>query len=938
MQQKTVRILSILFFLTLLVWGVFTLLYYLGANQGENTNALPHIAVLLSDEKANAVRDACEGPVCRGLHAFMPFLQYTLVRAQPFLWYVIVSVILAGLFLGWQWLKNQAPRIDLVLRPWHFLLLFLGSLWLLFTALAYSKDGDQPLRRIYEPVPGVYQNISEQALATLQDDYQKLLSRGCLRLIGQAEVGAKVYNLTGLCIQESFFTRVLSEVAVIFLFLGELLVLGHALLKLLRVRPPGVLLEGVFSMGLGVTGWIVILWLLAVVSLFTKTAGWILVLAVPVLCYRSVLYWFRTFRDTQIRIEGPWYSAALLLGWLLISYLAFNFLSVDRPFPIGWDDLGSYLNRPRLLVSYGHFIFSMQSFQWEYLTSLGFLLFGYQSYTGAITSMLINWTEGLLAVLAVFAFGNHFIGRTRGMLAALLYYLLPMVGHFSFADMKIDNAVFMMGVLGTFAAFLTLFPTAEDYEEGAHAVDWKWLFLAGLFVGIAFGMKATAIMVFLTLLATVFGVLLGWPAFIGGSFLTAAVYGVRGVLNIQRIAERVGLQNAISSKTFGIVCLVVGLAIIGWFLLRRRSLLLPVARAVGVFAGSFALAILPWILHNNIQEGRIIPRLTLTAPNTLSPTFIIGKDEVVDDYGQAIRRLPPALAVDKTHPACTPTGSKEELDRYWGFGTGFAHYLTLPWRTVMNIDSVGYYVTTMPALLLFPLVFLLPYFWTRKARWLRYLVAGTILIVLQWIFLANGIIWYGIGMFLGFVIVLEVLVARSPDIQSKIVASALITISMITCLAQRFWQFEQQRNLLEYSIGEISAAGLQERTIAHYDNVAAIIALRRQQMPDRPYVYRVGTFIPYFIPQNLEVIGVADHQLDFFACLYQERNNELMLQRLKALGFNSIIFDTNTATIERDEHGSLHKKVEDFVNFLNTAGLQIIVNDPKNGIAFLLIP
>ena len=61
---------------------------------------------------------------------------------------------------------------------------------------------------------------------------------------------------------------------------------------------------------------------------------------------------------------------------------------------------------------------------------------------------------------------------------------------------------------------------------------------------------------------------------------------------------------------------------------------------------------------------------------------------------------------------------------------------------------------------------------------------------------------------------------------------------------------------------------------------------------------------------------------------------------MKALGFNSIIFDTNTATIERDPNGTLHKKVQKFLDFVNTPslGLQVVVNDQDGGIAFLLLP
>jgi hypothetical protein len=258
----------------------------------------------------------------------------------------------------------------------------------------------------------------------------------------------------------------------------------------------------------------------------------------------------------------------------------------------------------------------------------------------------------------------------------------------------------------------------------------------------------------------------------------------------------------------------------------------------------------------------------------------------------------------------------------------------------MNLDSAGYYVTTAPALLLLPLLLLLPYCWSKRGRWSNYLLWGTLFMVLQWSFLTNGIPWYGIGMFLGLAVCLEVLVSKAPDRATKGLAWFFVIFSLIIAFAMRFWQFEQQRNLYEYPFGKVSAEAMRERTIPRYDDIRSIISERFSKMPDRPYVYRVGTFIPYFIPRNLEVLPIADNQLDFFSCLHQEGDPALTLKRLQALGFNSVIFDTNTATIERDPNGTLHKKVQAFVDFLNTSslGLRIVFNEPDDGIAFILLP
>jgi len=256
------------------------------------------------------------------------------------------------------------------------------------------------------------------------------------------------------------------------------------------------------------------------------------------------------------------------------------------------------------------------------------------------------------------------------------------------------------------------------------------------------------------------------------------------------------------------------------------------------------------------------------------------------------------------------------------------------------LDSAGYYVTTMPGLLLFPLLLLLPFFWRKESRWLRWLFAGTFLMLFQWIFLAKGIPWYGIGIFLGLTIGLEALITKAPDLPSRSVLSVLTCMWILLMLNNRFWQYEMQKNLFEYPMGKVSYETLRERTIPYYDDISDIVVDRYKSMPDRPHLYRVGTFIPYFIPRNLEIIAAADHQLDLFNCLYQERDPALTTERLKSLGFNSIIFDSNTATIERNSQGTLHKKVNAFVSYLNNpeSNLKPVINDPGAGVAFIIIP
>ncbi|MHC4945556.1 MAG: hypothetical protein ACYTG7_21290, partial [Planctomycetota bacterium] len=118
---------------------------------------------------------------------------------------------------------------------------------------------------------------------------------------------------------------------------------------------------------------------------------------------------------------------------------------------------------------------------------------------------------------------------------------------------------------------------------------------------------------------------------------------------------------------------------------------------------------------------------------------------------------------------------------------------------------------------------------------------------------------------------------------------------------------------------------------------------------DQPnYVFRIGTYIRYFIPENLGRV-YDDAQLDTFIridggtikkgkLVYREpKNDQRTLERLKELGFKYIIFDPNMTVIEKNEEGTLHQKARRFVEFAN-AKLKILYHDPGHRIDLLEVP
>ena len=970
MQQRTIAILSLALFALSLVWGAYTLLVYMGipvhnlvyvTNQENVTINEQCDDLQVKNEAGAVVNTPIRYYLCRGSMAIVPFVKNFVLMSRPFYPYIIVSVILLLAITGFGAYRHGSFSYSLKAAPWMLIATFALSVWLIGTTFSLgsienAKDSPKSppaaFNVFYEPSTLVYSKIGEEGLNELKANFEHLKARGCLKEYGTAQNGAMLYTLSALCMQSSLFARAGFQLLLLLLFFLNILIAGSGGMWLLEYRAGHTkedvpLLAFLMTLGLGIIIWIAALWMLSLGGWLQGAIVRTLFFGLPIIAYRYTWRWLKAAFMVRWPITIS-FSSVTLLCWLLISYLALNFLNVVRPFPIGWDDLGSYLNVPRLLASYGSFLPSLSQFRWEYLSSLGYILFGITpdsgwDVIGATFAMQINWSSGLLGVLVSYAFGRLFFGRGFGFLTAIMYYCMPMVGHFSFADMKIDNAVYFSAALSLLCASIYLFGTPG--LEGTQSLkgDRRLLIVAGIMAGLGFGFKSTAILSILMVISLIASASLGVFGFVAITALSFLIMSAFGPLDFRAIGVRVsGVQW--DQQIAQSILLVIALASFGMTYVRRKLHQIQVfGSSIGMLVLGIAIACAPWMIVNASTNGwSLTPGAVLQAANPTAIQIMTLTKEQSKNMALTgnIRYLPEELKLDPEHPACKTSAKVEELDRYWGYGSGVSHYLTLPWRQVMNIDSFGYYVTYVPILLLIPLILLLPYVWRREGRWLRIIFAVTMVYLCQWILVGNGIGWYGIGMFIGFSVLLEAMVARAPDAPNRILWNALITASILICLINRLWQFDSQRNIFEYPLGKVSASALREMTIPEYDDIAESIIERQKAFPEQPFTYRMGTFISYFVPKNREVLPIADNQLTQFHCLNQERNHPLTLKRLKALGFNGMIFDTNTSTIEADPKGPLHEKVNVFLDFAAdpAIGLQAAVNNPDNGIIYLLFP
>jgi hypothetical protein len=887
--------------------------------------------MLVGGEAAEEIQRQELTSLTRGL-AGLPFVFTHLLRElRPFVGYIAISCILYCLWLFWSRIRQRGWGVGdhSILQ---LLLLFLGSVWLLSTTLFFGS------------IPGLEQRLLSVPLTdksngtVFQENAHALQAAGCLlKLPASPRAEEQRFSYRAWCMQKALFTRVfppfIALVALSVLFLA----LGKTLLRILRIPEESPLVSSVFGIGMGAATVALLLWLLAFLHILHTFSAWGLLAAIVLLCHREIGRIIRLLRAWRFPLPTNPRNPTFLLLWLLLSIAALNFLTVIRPFPIGWDDLGRYINHPRQIGSFGTIIPGMGAPQWEYVTSLGFLLFGASSTFSAVLAQEINWLSGAFALLAMLAFAQTMLSPRAGLRTALFYYTLPMVGHFAFTDMKTENALFFFGILGMLCIYRYCFAASPEMRG-----NMRLLFLAGIFFAAGFATKPTIVHLFFAggIILTFHA--LGNAAGIGSMLLSTGIFATIGGLSLPAILEKITGFSLPQAHTIGVPLLFIsGSLLLAPSVVRRAHDLQRIMslQAMTALLAGFLVFSAPWLGRNMILNRVFSIGSALTTPNTISPLLVNTPEELPPHAPPGSRSIVAELRTDQRHERCRGSAGREELGRYGGQGSGWMRYFGLPWRAVMNRDIRGYYVILSPLFLILPLLLLSPLFWKKDVAPQRLLFVGTAFMILQWIFTAQGVPWYGIGAFLGLALLGESLLPLAPTRAARVTAGTLVTVSLLLSFSFRMWIFDLQSPMLAYAWGKESAEIRHELLAPHYREISRYVT-DLSAHPERPYLYRIGTSINYFVPRNLSIITAHDNQLDTFNCLNQEEDHLLTLRRLQAFGFHSIVFDTNTATIEADPNGSLHQKVQRFLDFANDPAVGVIpvVNAPEDGIAYMLLP
>ncbi len=525
--------------------------------------------------------------------------------------------------------------------------------------------------------------------------HQKIIEEGSPFSAGLRMVG------TGFVFSLGFFWLLVSAFAT-----------GYFPLQKIKERFHPVSFQ-VISMALGLSIQVTIAAIIGQFGILNPYVLWVITIIPVAIFHKIVLDFLQSLflrPVTYKKLNLP----KLGLLFVFLIFIAANFISALKPFPIGFDGSGLYMNTSSLIAGYQALPQGGQAYNWSLFMSFGELMFG-----STTVGIMVSHFTLFLVIATIYRTARLVMSPSRSWVATLIFFVLPSVVYQTVREEKTDFGLAFI----TLATFLLLleYKKSSDDENSKNNSFWVWG-LAGWLMGFAFGIKALAIYGIVAL-----GTLWAYRQF--GKFgawgtlsLATCFLFIGGLeqLSYMELTPSESFWTKIITGGIGLICLAFAL------IKEKRKFEMTSFAKIGIFILILILPILPWAVKNTMEQGHVSMSTILNGkdpkPNTHFPLKIFADPQDLNPLKakrenaiiQELDSLPPRnYQQGKNNPnqkkkKGISQAEREEIKRYIGYEKGFPLYFSIPYdaTTGKNIPGRSFVDISFLFLLLIPLLFL----------------------------------------------------------------------------------------------------------------------------------------------------------------------------------------------------------------------------------------
>lgn len=456
---------------------------------------------------------------------------------------------------------------------------------------------------------------------------------------------------------------------------------------------------------------------------------------------------------------------------VLTFLLSVNLINIVRPMPIGWDDLGVYMNYPQMMAMAGD-IKWLWVVAWQTFTWIGFMMHS------NVQAFFLNNVGWFMSAIVIALALSDLIWKTKKtfinipLLASTIMLAMPMLVFQQAKDMKLDPGLLFMTVIAMYMLFYVFLKYIGYKEEiiienknetinekiisknGKEIVEievesknskssfsffsykfnsfWEsdlfdnksylyYIFIIWIISWIAFAIKFTTLMLFIAFIWIIFFAKLGFSWFMWYFAIFLAIFTKANLWSYMNVVYPKDDVNLINNFSF--LMLFIWLILLAYsfykykFVAFKKAFILTI-----IFISGIALAFLPW-LSKNIYES---------AGKLSVWTILMGTSKSFDlDYTKIMTKEEKA-ELDKKYSyewvTKSWTSQNEDMWRYLGYDKWANNLLKLPYNLTMQTNQRGeftditfIYLALIPVVLLFlAFKFWFLSFWIFALIWLEY--------------------------------------------------------------------------------------------------------------------------------------------------------------------------------------------------------------------------
>lgn len=580
-----------------------------------------------------------------------------------------------------------------------------------------------------------------------------------------------------------------------------------------------------------------------------------------------------------------WPEAGLALAFVV--FFGLNWIASNMAYPIGFDSLSAYQNTPRLLAQYGElFVTGKGAYPLELVLSLALFLFDSERLALGMTLGM-----GMVALAAVAWTFRRFFNTRMSLFLVVLFMSLPMTNFMMSVDHKLDLALLLFYLL----AFWEGVKYLKSEGKAAKRAAWK----TALWLGFAFSIKLTALLAALT-----WAVVFLYKKVGKGAAFGALLIGVAVLIKVGYIF----VLDSYTSETQ--TWLAFGLAGAGALAVLKDVKKWRTAWPVGATLLLMAAFFLPWA-ENNVRGDA-----EFNVNN-----IVYGKGELITISNEE-------FGVPQTQ--CAGRFEYNEIEKYTNSTKGVTNSLLfIPkvlWETTVTNGLKHNRITDIGVFFLgFVVLAALSWGRLKKEEGISGRIALLALYGGLWVITGQGVIWYGLPLLIGALVVYGT-VWREHRWAFVVLVAWLILAGFL-----RYGDAINQNYPLLYAGGLIDKSISMEQNLAGSREIAEIL---NQPENLEKNVYVVGRFIPYFIERN-DRRAYSDPVLLTMGCALRDEDPAVTLDRLKQKGFGFLYLSEEGLQFEVDPNGPLHGEFEWLRSFANNHLEEVFF---RHGITLYRIP